>query len=111
MASSAFLKDIEAKLREREAELTRELAQYGTYEDFGRGEDENAAEIAAYSDNLSLEQTLEKALRDVRNALSRIAAGTYGVCRYCDEPIPEKRLLARPTSSACVKCKMEKKGQ
>lgn len=106
-----LLKEIETKLRENEEKLTRELDRYGKYEDFGRGEDENAAEIATYSDNLSLEGTLTRALRDVRNALSRIVAGTYGMCRYCNEPIPEKRLLARPTSSSCVKCKTEKKAQ
>ncbi|MDO8425109.1 MAG: TraR/DksA family transcriptional regulator [bacterium] len=104
-----LLKQIEAKLLERKQQLAEELDRYGKFEDFGRGEDENAAEIATYSDNLSLGQTLASALRDVNNALSRIASGTYGMCRYCNEPIPEKRLLARPTSSSCVKCKTEKK--
>lgn len=100
---------IAEKLRERETQLVEELRQYGKYVDFGRGEDENAAEIAQYADGLSMEGELVKALRDVKNALSRIAAGTYGVCRYCRKSIPEKRLIARPTSSSCVACKMEKK--
>ena len=98
-------------LHEREAQLVEELKQYGKFVDFGRGEDENAAEIARYSDGLSLEEELVKAHRDVKNALSRIEAGTYGICRYCHESIPEKRLIARPTSSSCVKCKTEKKAQ
>lgn len=102
---------ITEKLRERETQLVEELRQYGKFVDFGRGEDENAAEIAQYADGLSMEGELVKALRDVKNALSRIAAGTYGVCRYCRQQIPEKRLIARPTSSSCVACKMEKKSQ
>mgnify|MGYP001594680074 CR=1 FL=1 len=107
----ATLIAITEKLRERDAQLVEELRQYGKFVDFGRGEDENAAEIAQYADGLSMEGELVKALRDVKNALSRLKAGTYGVCRYCNQPIAEKRLLARPTSSSCVACKMEKKAQ
>ncbi|MDO8463556.1 MAG: TraR/DksA family transcriptional regulator [bacterium] len=107
---TGLLKTIEERLLTRKQELELELKRYGKFEDFGRGEDENAAEIATYSDNLSLGQALDHALRDVNNALSRIAAGTYGMCRYCNEQIPEKRLIARPTSSSCVRCKTEKKG-
>ena len=28
-----------------------------------------------------------------------------GICKYCDQPIDEKRLRARPTSGACISCK------
>ena len=58
-----------------------------------------------YTVNKPLEITLEKTLRDVKRALIAIEKGTYGVCKYCDKPIEEKRLLARPTSSSCVSCK------
>lgn len=75
------------------------------FEDIGNKEDENAAEVARYSDNLSLENTLEKALRDAKKTLERIEAGTYGVCKYCKEDISNERLEARPTSSACIQCK------
>ncbi|MDO8599687.1 MAG: TraR/DksA C4-type zinc finger protein [bacterium] len=115
------LQSIGEKLQERKKQLEDELKQFASknphatgdwqakYVDFGRSEDENAAEVTMYSDNLSLERTLEKELRDVMNALSRITSGAYGTCRYCGQPIPEQRLLARPTSSACVSCKEEKK--
>lgn len=115
------LSEITAKLEERKMQLETELKAFASrnphasgdwqakFVDFGRSEDENAAEVTMYSDNLSLERTLEKELRDVMNALSRIASGAYGMCRYCGKPIPEQRLLARPTSSACIACKEEKK--
>lgn len=115
------LRSIEEKLRERRGQLETELQQFASknphatgdwqtrYVDAGRSEDENAAEVTMYSDNLSLERALEKELRDVVNALSRIESGAYGTCRYCGKPINEKRLLARPTSSACIACKVERK--
>src|SRR3989339_741749 len=75
------------------------------FKDIGNEEGDNAAEVAQFSDNLSMEDELEKALRDVVGALKMIEAGTYGACKYCKQPIDERRLLARPTSSSCIQCK------
>jgi DnaK suppressor protein len=75
------------------------------YPEAGSSEDDNAAEVANYSDNLSLESTLEKVLRDINVSLKRMDKGEYGVCRYCKGEISEARLRARPTSSSCVSCK------
>lgn len=123
MATDEFLKEIEKILLEQKARLEEELRGVATkqggphagwsteYEDVGHSDDENAAEVTTYSDNLSLEKTLESAFRDVNSALARIASGKYGDCRYCGEPIDEKRLRARPTSSACIKCKVERKAK
>ncbi|PIR66704.1 MAG: hypothetical protein COU51_02550 [Parcubacteria group bacterium CG10_big_fil_rev_8_21_14_0_10_36_14] len=71
----------------------------------GDKSDENAAEVAEYTKNLTLEDTLEKALKDVNETLIRLEKGEYGICKYCNEPIAEKRLLARPVSSSCIECK------
>lgn len=115
--SAKFLKETEEKLKEEEGRLTRELAQISTknphnkedydatFPNMGDKEDENAAEVATYSDNLTLERELESALRDVKSALDRLAKGTYGICKYCKKPIDERRLKARATSSACIECK------
>ena len=77
----------------------------------GSSPEENAAEVTMFSDNLSLEENLEKSLKDVNQALERIKSGDYGVCKYCRQPIDEKRLLARPASSACVACKIKLKSK
>jgi len=81
------------------------------FPDFGDDEDENALEVADYSDRLSMEHVLEKQLRDVNSALARIADGTYGIDKYTGEPINEKRLLTRPTSSTNVETKKQLKGE
>ncbi|HBH17013.1 MAG TPA: hypothetical protein DDW92_02010 [Candidatus Veblenbacteria bacterium] len=81
------------------------------FPDYGDKEDENAAEVATFTDNLALEHTLEGTLEDVNAALSRIAKGTYGQCRYCGKEIDQRRLRARPESSSCVNCKKKKLGQ
>lgn len=75
------------------------------FPDYGDSEEDNAVEVADYETNLSIESDLQKALRDVDSSLKRIASGEYGTCKYCKKVIDEKRLMARPTSSACVECK------
>lgn len=117
MLDKNLIKTIEEKLLQEKQKLEKELKEFtkenihnitdydAHFPSFGDKDDENAAEVATYSDNLTLERTLESALRDVNDALQRIENGKYGLCRYCGEAIDSKRLLARPTSSACVDCK------
>ncbi len=112
-----FLSTIKQSLLEEREKIERELASFTTknvnqagdfnasYPEYGDGEDENVQEIEQFTVNKPLEMSLENTLRDVNKALKRLDEGTYGVCKYCDKPIDEKRLLARPTSSACVSCK------
>jgi len=51
----------------------------------------------------SLERNSSR-LREVRMALSRIDAGTFGICSACEENINPKRLAAIPWASACTAC-------
>ncbi len=80
-------------------------AQKVKFPDYGDKADENAQEIGEYSTNIATEKVLESSLRDINNALARIEAGTYGICKYCHKKIGKKRMLARPVASACVECK------
>ncbi len=113
-----FLKTMEEKLLSEKNSLEEELSKFShrnpkaTETDFqadfpnvGDKDDENASEVAQFTNNLSLESELEKALRDVESALKGITSGSYGICKYCKSEINEKRLLARSTSSSCIQCK------
>ena len=46
-------------------------------------------------------------LAEVRAALARVNAGTFGLCEVDGEPIEEKRLEALPWTSYCVRHKEE----
>lgn len=117
LMSKSFLKEIEGMLKKEKERLESELAEFATrnpnnkddfaadFPNMGEKEDDNAEEVATYSTNLTLERTLESSLRDVNKATDRIKSGTYGVCKYCNKEINEKRLRARPASSSCVECK------
>lgn len=43
-------------------------------------------------------------LREVRDALRRVDAGTFGICAGCEENINAKRLAAIPWASFCIVC-------
>jgi DnaK suppressor protein len=43
-------------------------------------------------------------LAEVEAAIERLAAGTYGLCEQCGQPIAAARLEARPTARTCIKC-------
>ena len=81
------------------------------FPNYGTKDDENAAEVATFSDRISMEHTLELEMSDINKALASIEKGTYGICKYCKQSIEEKRLLVRPTSSSCVACKKRLKGE
>lgn len=109
-----FLETIRKKLLDDEARLEKELAKFSrkgaegaesAFPNYGDTEEDNAHEVADYEANLSIESDLDKNLRDVRSALKKIERNEYGICKYCHKPIEQKRLLARPTSSACIECK------
>lgn len=111
------LERIRVDLEERRSKIEQELAEFAhkdpkiadnyrtDFPEFGNKEDENAEEIAAYGDRLSIEYSLENTLRDIKKALKAIDEGSYGLCKYCGKPISAKRLLARPVSTSCIECK------
>jgi len=44
-------------------------------------------------------------------ALSRLAAGSYGLCADCAGPIPRARLRALPFALRCLRCQERKEGE
>lgn len=45
-------------------------------------------------------------VRDIAAAEDRLAAGTYGLCTDCGQPIRYKRLDAYPTAKRCFECQV-----
>jgi DnaK suppressor protein len=43
-------------------------------------------------------------LRLIREALARIAEGSYGICLHCEEDISLKRIQALPWAKFCIAC-------
>lgn len=110
MLDQAFLEKMKELLFKEKTRLESELSALGGEETAypetgGNSDDDNAAEITEYADEISLTDRLKTELRDTVKALEAVAKGTYGQCKYCHKDIDLKRLEARPTSSSCIDCK------
>ena len=85
---------------------TEKEGDYETkFDDIGRDKEDNASEVEEYADNVAVEDSLEKQLKEVSDALKRIESGTYGVCENCGQEIDIERLRAYPAAKTCIKCK------
>lgn len=60
------------------------------------------AMLKSMADKLSLRD--KENLLKIKDALKRIEDGTFGLCEGCEEPIPEKRLIAVPDCKTCILC-------
>ena len=54
---------------------------------------------------LSLKERERNLLKQIDDALARLAAEKYGICEECGEEIPLRRLQARPMTTLCIVCK------
>ena len=61
--------------------------------------------------DVALLERTERTLAELVAARQRLAAGTYGRCERCGNPIPTERLVARPEARFCVGCAGAPKGQ
>jgi len=95
------------RLLEKERELLSDIARLSG-EARGSGEPDvgDATDAATSSEGTSEsleEETLASvALSEVRDALQRIEAGTYGKCTACGRPIEAARLEAVPWARYCL---------
>lgn len=97
---------IRAELEEKLRELTRRATDVD--EELSEAPDpdwdENA--ISSESDEVleKLGQAAAEEIAQIRLAISRIDAGTYGSCSQCGTTIPAERLEALPFATRCVNC-------
>ncbi|MBO3759338.1 TraR/DksA family transcriptional regulator [Ciceribacter sp. L1K23] len=93
-------------LRRRQSELHARLHRID--DDLGSRKSDDSEERATERENdevlEELGQVGENELKAIDAALDRIAAGTFGTCAKCGEPIGEARLHAVPYTPFCQAC-------
>ena len=72
---------------------------------------EDEYDLATISQNKELLYGLHESdfnrLRSIQEALKAIDSGQYGECIRCGEDIKEKRLMAVPWTTVCIRCQEE----
>jgi len=70
--------------------------------------DQHPADVATDTFLRERDEAMERSLRaeldQVRHALVKVEAGTYGYCERCHTPVPVERLRALPYAGLCVQC-------
>jgi DnaK suppressor protein len=54
---------------------------------------------------LRMQDRENKLIRKIKQSLSRIDEGTFGICEVCGEEISINRLKVRPVTTNCIACK------
>jgi len=107
--SKKDLKRLTSLLLKDKKRLEKRLGKLGKV-DFGDDVDhgeEEADEVEEMVTNKALTVLFEKRLGGVNDALTKISAGTYGVCENCGKDISVKLLKVDPESKLCQACKIE----
>ncbi len=108
------------QLRERQAELQAKLARLDAEaqevdEDnrprYSNHPADEAVELLDRAGRDAVARVLMDDMAQVDRALDRLANGSYGLCDDCHQPIPPKRLEARPTATLCVTCQSKREAQ
>ncbi len=55
-----------------------------------------------------LHERESRAIREIYQALGRIAEGTFGICGDCGERMSQRRLRANPSGTLCLECQKVK---
>lgn len=96
-------------LRDSEAEQVDESLESATGE--LTSFDQHPADLGTETHDREVDATLlrsaEQGLEEVAAARERLREGTYGHCQVCEQPIPDERLEAQPTTRHCVQHQAE----
>ena len=107
-AIRARLEDERAQTRQRLAGLTGDFDAVVAASRDTNADDEHDPEGATIAFERSqvgavIAQT-RRHLAEIDAALTRLEAGSYGICEHCGAPIAEGRLEARPAARLCITC-------
>lgn len=112
---AADMDEIRAALTERRDELRAEYEQtLAEIADLQRdrftdsaGDDQADTGTKTFEreQEISLANGILERINQVERALERVAAGNYGSCEKCGNPIPVERLAAFPSATLCIPCK------
>ena len=105
-------RDIRQRLSREYENLTKSINRNRTAaEELKQENTEDEGDLATISHNKELLYNLHESgfmrLRFVHEALKALDRGQYGECVRCGEDINEKRLVAVPWATLCIRCQEE----
>jgi RNA polymerase-binding transcription factor DksA len=115
-----LINELKEKLEADKKSIEKELEAFAKKDDQPKGDwetkypkyeaseklnlEEESNELQEYDNLLPVEYSLELKLKNINNALEKIAQKKYGVCEVCGKEITEERLRACPEAKICLNC-------
>lgn len=65
-------------------------------------QNEAADNVEDWNERRSTLAQLETRYRNIKRALEKIDAGTFGQCEVCEQPISDERLAIQPAARTCT---------
>jgi RNA polymerase-binding transcription factor DksA len=98
--------DIAKALEARLSELTSRVAEIDNElrKPLSADSEDQATDLENQDALGGIEYSGLQEIQQIREALERIAKGTYGVCAECGTDIDPKRLRALPNATRCISC-------
>ena len=121
MIEKHIVLEFEKRLEEEKARIEKELSEIATKTPGKKGgwsasypfsDDDRSGssgsledmenETEEFQERLSEEDTLERRLHEISEALNRVSTNTYGDCTVCGKAIPMERLNANPAAATDI---------
>jgi DnaK suppressor protein len=100
----AELREVVSRVAAVETELGA-LAEELDVELMDRAQEERLVTLLA-----ALDEQERREAEEINAALERLAAGVYGICEACGQPIDVERLEALPSARRCAACQEREEG-
>jgi DnaK suppressor protein len=101
------LHDLLADLDRSTTTIAGELGDTGELSRVDQHPAEAASELIETERDEAMLAVVDGQRGQVREALARLDAGTYGTCVACGTTLPDERLEARPEAARCVNCQQD----
>jgi DnaK suppressor protein len=90
-------------IKARRGQITK-APERGSGVSFGKRVGDGTTEAVSRLTDVGVVDSLNVSEERIERALEKLAAGSYGICDRCGNPIAPARLQAAPESVLCVAC-------
>lgn len=103
-----FKKVLTKQLEELEAKAGDSVESMDASNDYFPDPTDRASAEADRNFDIKVQDRERRLTIKIKEALARIETDEFGTCEDCGEPINMKRLEARPVTTLCLDCKVQR---
>jgi DnaK suppressor protein len=103
-----YKKLLTKQVEELEAKVDGSVDHLNVADDYFPDPTDRASAESDRNFDIRVQDRERKLILKIKEALERIESGEFGTCEDCGEPIDAKRLEARPVTTLCLDCKVQR---